>query len=107
MTMISLFLPSNTNKFITYTIPCLEKIILWLIDWLFIYKTKPKGRVQVFQEGNNEVNTRDDVIQIDELVYTYQVILSHSLGENSNFCVIGNIFADVDVEELNDVLRTN
>jgi hypothetical protein len=31
------------------------------VDWLSIVKTTPKGRVQVIQEGNDKVNTRDNI----------------------------------------------
>jgi hypothetical protein len=70
-------------------------------------KTTPKGRVQVIQEGNDKVNIRDNINQIDELIDAYRVILSNDLEENLNFCVAENIFVDVDVEELNDVMRTS
>ena len=70
-------------------------------------KTKLRGRVHVVQEGNNKVNARDDVFQMDELVYTYRVALSTDLEENSNFHIARNIFNDVNIEELNNVLRTN
>jgi hypothetical protein len=49
----------------------------------------------------------DDVFQIDKLVYAYQVAPSIDFVENLNFHVAKNVFVDVDVEELNDVLRTN
>ena len=70
-------------------------------------KTKLRGRVHVVQEGNNKVNARYDVFQMDELVYTYRVALSTDLEENSNFHITRNIFNDVNIEELNNVLRTN
>jgi len=70
-------------------------------------KTKLRGRVHIVQEGNNKVNARDDVFQIDELVYAYRVALSTDLEENSNFHIAKNIFNDVNIEELNNVLRTN
>jgi len=56
-------------------------------------KTKLKGRVWVVQDGNNKVIMGDDVFQLDELVDPY--------------CIAENIFVDVDIEELNDVLRTS
>jgi len=70
-------------------------------------KTKLRGRVHIVQEGNNKVNAREDVFQIDELVYAYRVALSTDLEENSNFHIAKNIFNDVNIEELNNVLRTN
>jgi hypothetical protein len=41
------------------------------IDWLSIVKTKFRGRVQVVQDGNDKVTTRDDIFQLDELVDPY------------------------------------
>jgi hypothetical protein len=45
-------------------------------------KIKLKGHVKVVQDGNNEVTMRDDVFQLDELVYPYQVALSTEIEEN-------------------------
>jgi hypothetical protein len=39
-------------------------------------KTKPKVRVQVFQDGNNKVNTGDDIFQLDELIDPHRVTMS-------------------------------
>ena len=49
----------------------------------------------------------NDVFQIDELVDVYRVTLSIDVEENLNFCVVDNIFVNVDfdVEEINDVLN--
>jgi len=41
------------------------------------------------------------------LVDPYRVALFTNLKENSNFHITKNTFVDVDVEELNDILRTN
>jgi len=41
------------------------------IDWLSIVKTKFRGRVQVVQDGNDKVTTRDDIFQLDKLVDPY------------------------------------
>jgi hypothetical protein len=54
------------------------------------------GRVQVVQEGNDEVNARDDIFQINELVDAYRVASSTNLEKKSNFYIVGNIFVDVD-----------
>jgi hypothetical protein len=54
------------------------------------------GRVQVVQEGNDEVNVRDDIFQINELVDAYRVASSTNLEKNSNFYIVGNIFVNVD-----------
>jgi len=66
-------------------------------------KTKPKGCVQVVQDGNDELTVGDDVFQHGELIDLYRVAPSNELQENSNFCIAKNIFVDVNVEELNDV----
>ena len=77
------------------------------IDQLFIVKTKPKGRFQVIKDDNDRVTAGDDVFQINKLVDIYRVALSTNLQENSNFHVVENSFVHVDIEELNDVQRTN
>jgi hypothetical protein len=68
-------------------------------------KTKPRDRVQVVQEDNDELNMVDDVFQIDELVDAYRVAPSTNLEENLDFCLTENIFIDVDDQELNDILN--
>jgi hypothetical protein len=50
---------------------------------------------------------RDYVFQLDELVDPYRVTSSNDLEENLNFYVTKNTLVDIDVEELNDVLRTS
>ena len=70
-------------------------------------KTKLNGHVEVVQDGNDELIVGDDVFQLGKLVDTYRVAPSNNLKENSNFCIIENIFIDVDAEELNDVLSSN
>ena len=74
------------------------------VDWLSILKTKPRGRVKVVQDKNDDLNVGDDVFQVSELVELYWIAPSIDLEENSNFHIFGNIFVDVDVEELNVVL---
>ena len=49
----------------------------------------------------------DDVFQPDELVDPFRVAPFNEFKENSNFCIVDNIFVDVDTEELNDVLSSN
>jgi hypothetical protein len=68
-------------------------------------KTKPRGHVEVVQDGNDESNMRDDVFEVNELVDPYQVAPSIDLQENLIFHILKNIF--VDVEELNVVLSSN
>jgi hypothetical protein len=70
-------------------------------------KTKLRGRVLVVQDGNDELTMRDNVFQLDELVDPYRVALPNDLEEYSNFHIIENIFIDVDIGELNDILRAN
>jgi hypothetical protein len=50
---------------------------------------------------------RDDVFQLDESVDPYRVAPSKDLEENSIFHIAKNTFVDVDIEELNDILRTS
>ena len=71
------------------------------VDWLSILKTKPRGRVEVVQDENEETNVRDEVFQVCELVEPYRVAPSIELEENSNFRVSDDSLVDVDVEELN------
>jgi hypothetical protein len=70
-------------------------------------KTKPRGRVQVVQDGNDELIIGDIVFQLDELVDPYRVAPYNDLKENSIFRIIENTFVDVEVEEFNNILRTN
>jgi hypothetical protein len=70
-------------------------------------KTKPRGRVQVVQDGNDELIIGDIVFQLDELVDPYRVAPYNDLEENSIFRIIENTFVDVEVVELNNILRTN
>ena len=70
-------------------------------------KTKPRSHVQVVQNGNSKVIAGDDVYQIDELVDAYRVASFTDLEEKSNFHITKNIFVNVDLEELNNTLRTS
>jgi hypothetical protein len=38
-----------------------------------VIKTKPRGHVQVVQDGNDELVVEDDVFPLDELVAPYRV----------------------------------
>jgi len=58
------------------------------------------GRVEVVQDENNELNMKDDVFQVSELVDPFRVASSIDLEENSNFHIFDNIFVDVDADEL-------
>jgi len=106
MLTMSLFSPSNANKFITHAVLPLERIVQELIEYPW-YKPKPKGRVKVVQDGNDELSMEDDVFQLSQLVDLYRVALSNDLEENSNSCIAENIFIDVDAEELNDFLSSS
>jgi len=79
------------------------------VDWLSVVKTKSRNHVQDVQDGNDEVTMGNDIFQLDELVNAYRVTLYTDLEKNSNFNVNENTYndADVDIDELNDVLRTN
>jgi hypothetical protein len=75
-------------------------------DWLSVLKTKPKGRVEVVQDENEDTSVINEVFQSSELVEPYRVAPSIDLEENSNFCVFEDSLVDVDAEELNAVLSS-
>jgi len=77
------------------------------VDWLSVLKTKPRGRVEVVQDENEDTSVRDEVFQVSELVEPYQIAPSIELEENSNFRVFDDSLVDVDAEELNVVLSSN
>ena len=103
--MISLFSPSNANKFITHTPIPLKRIVQSLIRYPY-WKPNP-GVVSIGQNKSDKSNMGDNVFQISELVDPYQVSPSIDLEKNSNFYVFDNIFIVFDVEELNVVLSFN
>jgi transcription initiation factor TFIID subunit TAF12 len=49
----------------------------------------------------------DNAFQFDELVDPYRVASSNDLEDNSKFHVGENTFIDIEVEELNDILRNS
>ena len=63
-----------------------------------VLKTKPRGRVEVVQDENEDTS---------ELVEPYRVAPSIELEENSNFYVFYDSLVDVDAEELNVVLSSS
>jgi hypothetical protein len=77
------------------------------VDWLSVLKTKPRGRVEVVQDENEDTSVRDEVFQVSEVVEPYRVVPSIELEENSNFCVFDDSLVDVDAEELNFVLSSS
>jgi len=77
------------------------------VDWLSVLKTKPRGRVEVVQDENEDTSVRDEVFQVSEVVEPYRVAPSIELEENSNFRVFDDSLVDVDVEELNFVLSSS
>jgi len=52
------------------------------VDWLSILKTKPRGRVEVVQDENEDTSVIDEVFQASELVEPYRVAPSIDLEEN-------------------------
>jgi hypothetical protein len=74
------------------------------VDWLSVLKTKPRGRVELVQDENEDISVQDEVFQVSESVEPYQVAPWIDLEENSNFCVFDDSLVDVDAEELNVVL---
>jgi len=77
------------------------------VYWLSVLKTKPRGRVEVVQDENEDTSVRDEVFQVSELVEPYWVAPSIELEENSNFHVFDDSLVNVDVEELNVVLSSS
>ncbi|KAL3573194.1 hypothetical protein D5086_027098 [Populus alba] len=77
------------------------------VDWLSVLKSKPRGRVELVQDENEDTSVRDEVFQVSESVEPYQVSPSIDLEENSNFHVFDDSLADVDAEELNVVLSSS
>jgi hypothetical protein len=77
------------------------------VDWLSFLETKPKGRVEVVQDENEDISVIDEVFQVSELVEPYRVALSIDLEENLNFHVFNDSLVDVDAEELNVVLSSS
>ena len=71
------------------------------------FKKKPRGRVEVVQDENEDTRVIDEVFQASELVEPYRVAPSIDLEENSNFCVFDDSLIVVDVEELNVVLSSS
>jgi hypothetical protein len=77
------------------------------VDWLSVLKTKPRGRVEVVQDENEDTSVRDEVFEVSELVEPYRVAPSIELEENSNFRVFDDSLVDVDAEELNFILSSS
>ena len=69
-----------------------------------VLKMKPRGRVELVQDENEDTSVRDEVFQVSELVEPYRVAPSVDLEENSNFHVFDDSLVDVDAEELDVVL---
>jgi hypothetical protein len=77
------------------------------VDWVSIVKTKPRGRIELVQDENEDASVRDEVFQVSELVEPYRVAPLVDLEENSNFRVFDDSLVDVDAEELNVVLSSS
>jgi hypothetical protein len=77
------------------------------VDWLSVLKTKPRGRVEVVQDENEDTSVRDEVFQVSEVVEPYRVAPSIELEENSNFRVFDDSLVNVDADELNFVLSSS
>jgi hypothetical protein len=77
------------------------------VDWLSVLKTKPRGRVELVQDENEDTSVQDEVFQVSELIEPYRVAPSIDLEENLNFRVFDDSFVDVDAEELNVVLSSS
>jgi hypothetical protein len=68
---------------------------------------KPRGRVEVVQDENEDTSVRDEVFQASDLVEPYRVAPSIDLEKNLNFRVFDDSFVDVDAEELNVILSSS
>jgi hypothetical protein len=77
------------------------------VDWVSVLKTKPRGRVELVQDKNEDTSVRDKVFQVSELVEPYRIAPSVDLEENSNFHVFDDSLVDVDAEKLNIVLSSS
>jgi hypothetical protein len=49
------------------------------VDWLSVLKTKPRGRVGLVQDENEDTSVRDEIFQVNELVEPYRVAPSIDL----------------------------
>jgi hypothetical protein len=74
------------------------------VDWLSVLKTKPRGRIELVQDENEDTSVQDEVFQVSELVEPYRVAPSIDLEENLKFRVFDDSLVDVDAEELSVVL---
>jgi len=43
------------------------------VDWLSVLKTKPRGRVELVQDENEDISVQDEVFQVSESVEPYRV----------------------------------
>ena len=77
------------------------------VDWLSVLKTKPKGRIEVVQDENEDPSVIDEVFQGSELVEPYWVAASIDLEKKLNFHVFDDSLVNVDAKELNAVLSSS
>jgi len=100
----------NVNDVFVFTTQCQQVYYTYTpsfrkdqsrVNWLSILKTKPRGRVEIVQDENEDTSVRDEVFQVSVLVETYRVAPLIDLKENLNFRV------DIDAEELNVVLSSS
>jgi len=55
------------------------------VDWLSVLKTKPRARVKLVQDENEDTSVQNEVFQVSEVVEPYRVAPSIDLEENSVF----------------------
>ena len=55
------------------------------VDWLSILKIKPRDRVEVVQDENEDTSVINEVFQASELIEPYQVALSIDLEKKFEF----------------------
>ena len=106
----------NVNNVFVFTKQCQQVYYIYTlffrkdrsrVDWMSILRTKPRGRVELVQDENEDTSVRDEVFQVSELVEPYRVAPSIDLEENLNFHVFDDSLVDIDAEELNVVLSSS
>jgi hypothetical protein len=68
---------------------------------------KPRGSVEVVSDENKDINVRDEVFQVSELVEPYRVATSIDIEENLFFCIFDDSLVVIDVKELNVILSSS
>jgi hypothetical protein len=86
------FIFAKQYQQVYYTYTCSLRRNRSRVDWLFVAKTKPRGHVEVVQDGNDKLTMRNVIFELGELVDPYRVAPSNDLEENSDFGITNYIF---------------